>query len=754
MKQLLLLTLICALLTPGVVAQTQAGYVKTPGRMVGGKRVPGQGLTGATVQIKGRTSVLVKNANGSFSFPVPSQQFTIQSVKKNGYQLVDADAAPRVYSHTTAPIFLVMETPTQLTENKLKAERKLRNTLNKRLAQQEEEIESLKEQNRMTQEQYLDALEKLYELQESDERLISDMAAYYSRIDYDQIDEFNAEVSELILDGNLTRADSLLRSKGDIDERIRQLERHHDANVQMREELSKSEGVERMKRVELAGDCYSFFKRFALDNQLDSAMKYIEKRASLDTDNCQWQADAGSFLLQRGFSTKADQYFRLSLASARKLVQESPDIYEPLLAHVLNNIGQLYSESGNVADAERSYTESLELFRHMSQTDGLTYLPLVASTLNNMAVLYSSIDAGATRVEPLLREALGIYQSLAADCGETYYPAEAWILNNLGLVCEQDGRYEESEKMYFQALEHYQYLADKTGAYQPDYAAALCNLSALYFKNSTTSDGNGLKCLNDALQLYLQLAADDYEQYAPMLAVAYNNLSVGYFYMSRDEEGEQAFAESLKIYRQLAERSPMRYLPLLAKGLFEQGVRYYRSNELDEAESMFMESLTDYRTLASMDEDRYQPMVAKLLRNVANVYDKRQRWTDAEQMYQEELSINQKLASKTPTEYTPQVARTYGNLSNHAILMKDFVRAAEYARAGLSIDDTKLFIQANLAAALLFMGQVDEAEGIYRKYKKELKDVFLDDFRQFGALGVIPPEVGDDVERIKQIINQ
>ena len=47
-----------------VFAQTQQGYVKTKGRMVNGQLVPGQGLKGATVSIKGRTAVLVNSDDG------------------------------------------------------------------------------------------------------------------------------------------------------------------------------------------------------------------------------------------------------------------------------------------------------------------------------------------------------------------------------------------------------------------------------------------------------------------------------------------------------------------------------------------------------------------------------------------------------------------------------------------------------------------------------------------------------------------
>lgn len=735
-----------------VLAQTQVGYVKTPGRINGKNRVPGKGLTDALVRTQDR-SIVVKNSNGSFSFPVPSRHYVIKAVEKKGYQLVDADVAPKSYDYSSAPIYLIMETPDQMAANKLKTERTLRSKLNKRLQQKEAEIDALKEQNRITQEQYLKVLQQLYDQQESDEHLIGEMAAYYSRIDYDLLDDFNTQVSEFILDGELARADSLLRSKGDIDERIRQLNRHHDANVQMREQLKKSENVERVDREDLARDCFSFFWRFALDNQSDSAMKYIESRASLDATNCQWQADAGSYLMQQGFAAKAGEYFDRALLTARQLAQEAPEQYEPLLARTLNNIGLLYSDADDLATAEPLFAESQELFYRLAQDDPDTYLPQVASSKNNMAVLYSGSAARADKVERLLLEALEIYQTLSASGSDYYSSLAAKIMNNLGLLYEQRNNGAGSEQMYLQALNLYRQLDDTSNDYSADYAATLTNLSALYFNNGT--NGNEvLRYLNESIDVYRRLAVDDPRQFAPMLAVALNDISVCDFSMNRQQEGEQALTEALDIYRGLVDKSPDRYLPMLAKGLYEQGVRSFRYKNLEKSESLFSESLQDYKELSIRDEAKYLPQVAKLLRNLASVCDMRQRWAEAEQFYQEELVINRKLADKMPSEYKSHLARNLGNLSNHAILVKDFAQAVEYARAGLAIDDSRLFIQANLAAALLFKGEQEPAMAIYRKYKKELRDTFLDDFRQFEALGIIPQEAQQAVKTIKQFINQ
>ena len=123
-------------------------------------------------------------------------------------------------------------------------------------------------------------------------------------------------------------------------------------------------------------------------------------------------------------------------------------------------------------------------------------------------------------------------------------------------------------------------------------------------------------------------------------------------------------------------------------------------------------------------------------------------------MYQEELAINKQLAQEDPDSYRADVARTWGNLSNHALLMKQFDKAMDYAREGLACDSSKLFIWANLAASLLFKGDYGQAEAIYRQYRTELKDTFLDDLEEFERLGIIPKEREADVQKIRQMLQQ
>ena len=254
-----------------IKAQTQQGYVKTKGRMMNGQLIPGQGLKGATVSIKGRTTVLVNTDDGTFSFPVTEQQFRLDSVKKKGYQLVDMDACPKTYNYSINPLYIVMETPEQQLQDKLNAERKIRRNLQKQLQEREDEIEALKEQQQISEEEYRQALQKLYQDQESNEQLISDMAKRYSELDYDQLDEFYRQVSYCIENCELVKADSLLRTRGDITRQVGEILQRGQIIQQKKGQIQKAEAAQQADTDEAARRCYSYYETFAARHLNDTA---------------------------------------------------------------------------------------------------------------------------------------------------------------------------------------------------------------------------------------------------------------------------------------------------------------------------------------------------------------------------------------------------------------------------------------------------------------------------------------------------
>ena len=252
--------LLAAVMMLGIMlsAQTQQGYVKTKGRLdSNGNLIPGQGLKGATVSVHGRTAVLVNSNDGAFSFPVPETQFSVDSVRKRGYQLVDLDVLSKTYNHSVNPIYFVMETPEQQLQDQLLAERKIRRILTNQLHEREDEIEALKEKQKITDEEYQQALQKLYQDQATNEQLISNMAKRYSELDYDQLDEFYRQVSFYIENGELLKADSALKTRGNLPAQVDDILHRGQVLQEEKEQLQKAEAVQQADIEEAAQRCYN-----------------------------------------------------------------------------------------------------------------------------------------------------------------------------------------------------------------------------------------------------------------------------------------------------------------------------------------------------------------------------------------------------------------------------------------------------------------------------------------------------------------
>ena len=923
-------------------AQTQQGYVKTRGRMVNGKHVPGVGLPGATVTIQGKGTVAVQKQDGAFSFPVPAKTFLVEQVQKKGYELVDVDATRKPYTHSPNPLYLVMETPEQKMEDQLEAEEKISRTLREQLKKARTEIQRLKDENKISEEEYRQRIAQLMKEQESNKALIASMAKEYAQIDYDQMDSLNRRISDAILNGRLTEADSLLRSKGDMRSRIADIRQKQQAEAQEEKELAQRQEnltaskVGTQKKLEdVATDCYQFFDRFKLENLHDSAAYYIELRAELDTTNADWQFEAGCYFLKQNQFARAEPYYEEALEGYRCLARSNPQAYEPDLAMTLNNLAVLYNATQRFSESEAMYKEALEIYRRLARSNPQAYEPDLAMTLNNLAYLYSGTQR-FSESETKYKEALDIRRRLARSNSQAYEPDLAMTLNNLALLYSDTQRFSESEATYKEALEIHRRLArSNPQAYEPDLAKTLNNLANLYKITQRFSEGetmykealeiyrrlarfnpqayepdlaktlnnlaylySGIQCFSEgetmykealeicrclarsnpqayepylagtlnnlanlyedtqrfseseathkeALEIRRRLACSNPQAYEPDLAMTLNNLAYLYSGIQRFSEGETMYKKALEIYRRLARSNPNAYEPGLAMTLNNLAGLYWSTQHFSESEAMHKEALEIRRRLARSNPQAYEPDLAMTLNNLAGLYRSTQRFSESEAMYKEVLDIYRRLANSNPQTYELNVSQTcynygllklsmkqymesismfeealqiyrkiaksnpvqqnmyegslywlgllysdvgnhtpayeiyeellpllevhyqqsseqykedfvlsLGNQSFHCIIMKKYAQAEKYARKGLAIDSTLHWIASNLAPALLFQGKYTEAEQVYRQYKAELKESFLDDFKAFSEAGVIPKEYEVDVEKIKKILNE
>ncbi|NER84815.1 MAG: tetratricopeptide repeat protein, partial [Leptolyngbya sp. SIO1D8] len=169
--------------------------------------------------------------------------------------------------------------------------------------------------------------------------------------------------------------------------------------------------------------------------------------------------------------------------------------------------------------------------------------PEVATSLNNLADLYS--DQGRyDEAEPLYHQALEIYRE---QFGEAH-PTVATSLNNLALLYQAQNRFNEAEPLYLQSLAVFR---EQLGYRHPDIANSLNNLGLLYQGQGRYAEAE-TQHLN-ALDIRREQLGDRH----PHTAQSLNNLAFLYSDQGRYAEAEPLYTQALEIYQeQLGERHP------------------------------------------------------------------------------------------------------------------------------------------------------------------------------------------------------
>jgi tetratricopeptide (TPR) repeat protein len=149
---------------------------------------------------------------------------------------------------------------------------------------------------------------------------------------------------------------------------------------------------------------------------------------------------------------------------------------DPSLATLYDRMGQIYRkrlQRGEFQDYQQELALASEyLSKAADLQKDLGLEEDFASTLNNLAYLYYS-QGRYDQAEPLFLQALELSKRLLGED----HPQVASNLNNLAGLYDSQGRYDQAEPLYLQALELSKRLL---GEDHPHVATSLNNLAVLY----------------------------------------------------------------------------------------------------------------------------------------------------------------------------------------------------------------------------------------------------------------------------------
>lgn len=673
--------------TASLCAQNvQTGLVKTKGRINSeGIITKGTPIQGASISLRGSNSV-ISSPDGSFSLRLANNVFFIESISKNGYSLIDADILHKQFSYSRNPLIIVMETPSRQTEDLLVIERRIRRSLQLQLQEKEEELEALRASNRLSIDEYYAKMQKLYSDAENNESLIHQMAKRYATIDFDQLDAFNASISAYIINGELTKADSLLNSKGDIASRVQSLARLQEANLYYKQELEKSESMAAVQLNDIAQDCYSKYDIFQLRHQMDSARFYIELRASLDSTNIFWQSSASKFLLDLGYFREALEYDLRALNNAKaKFGNSSLEV-----AECMNNIGSDYLS-----------LDSLDLSSQMFERS----LKIINDTGNNTSLLAAKIYIGLGKLAWDKDFSKGEeYIELASNILSNLYGEDSLELEYtyrlLGSLLGKSGKNKEAISLYQKASS---IIIENRGDMHPslatvyqgighqfmavgDYSSALQEFSKaeLIYQTVFGDSSLGLAgCYNDIGEAYCFMGASDsslvYHFKALQMqknylgdnssTIAYTLEDIGKAYYVKEEyvSAIDYYLKSLHIHEALQGGGITFSTAVLHNNI---GAAYGELEMLDEALSHYKESLEFFLGLFGEDNAK----VAQCYNNIGTIYGRKQMIDEELVYYQKAYDVNVKLFG----EKHPSIALCFNNFGTAYYDSGDYKRAKEY----------------------------------------------------------------------------
>lgn len=782
-KNRLIILVLSVLACVTTYSQTQEGYVKTLGR----PNKKGMALSGVSIKVKGEHNPVLSKTDGTFSMLLTNKKngdsYSLQEVRKNGYELNEAGVIGRQYAYSDkVPLTIVMVLSSQYQADKQRIENNAFRTAEKNYKAKLALLEEQKEKNTISKEKYREELQDLQDKFEKYQLMIDGLAEHYAHVDYDVLDENGKKINIYIENGELERADSLISQMFDPIEALRRnkeaLSKINQQLLQANELMDKAneDWAALLKQQEKDAEHLYQLYTIALsrfDN--DKARFYIETRAELDTTNVDWQIDAGAFFYQYvGDYDKTLSYneralrmvknqsidaalcyhnigtvlhmrndYQQALGFYQKAIEIVNGLPEELHGHFVanyNNIGAVYKEQGDVEKALEYCQKALSVLNKIQKEETSDY----ANCYVNIGSAYYE-KADFTNALTHFEKALSIYQR---NYGE-HNTDVALVYNNIGNVYMNTEDCLKALQIYQKALDIRLEILDE---HHPEVANSYNNIGLAYFYHKEFE--KALEYHQKALDIRQQL----YGEHHVDVAMSNSNISWCYAMLEKYQDALPYCMKALNVsVGILGKEHPdaincYKQLNSLADELTRQGLLKVKEQEWGAAVKLLESALTAHELLAQTNISYDGSVIDMIHKLLGDIYSQADAYEDAYRHYLAALDMFRLEFQKNPDKGRDNYSGLLNNLSCFAIFLKNFEQAEKFAREGIGVNPNMHIIYTNLAASLLFQGKTKEAETIYKQYKEEFKDGFLDDFQQFEKAGVIPQERRADVEHIKKVL--
>ena len=517
------------------MAQVQKGYVKSLGR----PGVKGAALQGVSIRVRGVHNAVVSAQTGTFSIAMTGKKagdaYALQSVKKAGYELIEAGMIGRNYAFSpSVTMQIVMVNSSQLQADKQRIENNAYKAAEKNYKAKMTALEKQLNAKKITAANYEKQVNDLQKQFEKYESLIEQMAEHYAKTDYDALDEKNKQINQLIENGELERAEEMINSMFDPTEALKKAKEDKqridkqlaDANALMEEaERQRQEVLKRQAKD--AEYLYQLFTIAYSKFEIDKAKEYITTRAELDPDMVEWQIFTGLFYLEvMGDYDTAMMYNNRALAASQK--QNGEESMQTALCY--NNIASSHYYKKDYQKAISNFQKALGIWEKSLGED----YDVVAIAYDNVASVYKE-TGNYNEAKKNLDKAFEIKKRLYGENN----PSLATLYNNRGGLCEKQGDYECAAENYSKAFELYTALY---GEKHPSVANIYNNIGGIY--GHYNDYDHALAMFAKALEIWSTTLGDNH----PDTRTALENIGEVAMLKGDEQSKKEDYAAALKSY--------------------------------------------------------------------------------------------------------------------------------------------------------------------------------------------------------------
>ena len=273
-------------------------------------------------------------------------------------------------------------------------------------------------------------------------------------------------------------------------------------------------------------------------------------------------------------------------------LQQSEGVDRSELGLCLATAAEARRRAGRLVDSEAQYRRALEMFR---EEFGVCH-PLIARALERLGEIRRELeDQAAARALEWEAEVVATLARLRAETSVD--PMDlAMATNNVALAAHLDGRREQAESLYVEAVRILKEAGlDRT----PDFAGVLMNHAEMLRE---AGHGGALQLHRQALALRSELLEEDDER----VIVSLQNLAAACFELGEPEEALVHYERSIEVLR----RSPGSNAAALSESLVALAVVLVELGELAQAVEVAKEGLS----ILDTGDPEWQREIAGILR--------------------------------------------------------------------------------------------------------------------------------------------